>query len=131
MEKGGAASDLNSSKRSIAENHRYKTQKILQISRDATFHQHTSVRFLRGAFLSHLLTEIHHHSRTADFALAVGGAPVRRRAGREVDAGGGGNVPKHLLGEEGEVLPQLRHADLQLVPLAQQLLLLTNLEAKR
>lgn len=35
--------------------------------------------------------------------------------------------PAHLLGEEGEVLPQLRHTNLQLVALTQQLLLLTHL----
>lgn len=37
------------------------------------------------------------------------------------------DVPAHFLGQAGEVLPQLAHTGLQLVPLTQQLLLLTNL----
>lgn len=67
-----------------------------------------------------------------------GQALVRRRrqwVGCEVDAGGDGrslatlNLPAHLLGEEGEVLPQFSHTNLQLVALAQQLLLLTHLNS--
>ncbi len=60
----------------------------------------------------------------------------RRRVGCEVDAGGDGrwlgapHLPAHLLGKKGEVLPQLGHTNLQLVPLAQQLLLLTHLSSQ-
>lgn len=74
------------------------------------------------------------------------GGRGRRRTGSEVDAGrdlggrrgSGGrrllgvlHLPPHLLRQVGEVLPQLRHAHLQLVPLTQQLLLLAHLEEGR
>lgn len=144
-----------------------KGNKILYISRCVCLHTLSTVLsllFLRCAFLSHLLTEIHcysgatyflggsKHKRTLWLLLArfwhhhpglpilqpplTGRALVRRRrrwVGCEVDAGGDGgwlralHLPTHLLGEEGEVLPQLGHTNLQLVALAQQLLLLAHL----
>lgn len=60
----------------------------------------------------------------------------RRRSRREVDTGGDWgrlaalSLPTNLLGEEGQVVPQLGHAALELVALAQQLLLLTHLDRK-
>lgn len=40
------------------------------------------------------------------------------------------NVSANLLGEEGEVLPQLGHTQLQLIALTQQFFFLTNLWRK-